>query len=358
MADAPDRDSRTEPATEKRMLDALREGNTPVSREAMPLAVLLSSLVAAVYLVPDAAQRLTSLALPFIENPGAWHLSTGRQAQSHLQALMFEVGYIVLPILMLFAAIGIAVSFANGIPRVAVERITPKLDRISLQSGFKRLFQMASLAEVARALVKLLIVIGAGVWLCFGQIPSLGQLIDVDAVYLPAAVLSVLQSILTYLVVFAAVLLVADIAFVRFKWHKSLRMTHQQVKDEHRQSDGDPQVKMRRKAASKERARKRNLTAVPKATVVIVNLTHFAVALKYSRHEGGAPIVLAKGQDLVALAIRRIAEARGVAVIENKPLARSLYDQVEIGQQIPSEFFRAVADILLSLQKRGKIRLN
>lgn len=358
MADAPDRESQTEPATEKRILDALKEGNTPISREAMPLAVLVSSLVVAIFLIPDAAQRLTSLTLPFIENPNAWHLGTGREAQSHLQALLLEVGYIVLPIMMLFAAIGVATSFVNGLPRFAVERIRPKLNRISLTSGFGRLFQMSSLAEVVRALAKLMVVVGAGIWLCFSQIPSLGRLIDVDPVYLPAAVLSVLQSILTYLVMFAAVLLAADIAFVRFKWHTSLRMTHQQVKDEHRQSDGDPQLKMRRRAVSKERARKRNLMSVPKATVVIVNPTHFAVALKYSRHEGGAPVVLAKGQDLVALTIRRIAEARGVAVIENKPLARSLYDQVEVGQQIPSEFFRALADILLSLQKRGKIRLN
>lgn len=358
MADTPDRDSRTEEATEKRILDAVREGNTPVSREAMPFAIFLSALVATVFMVSEAAERLTNLTLPFIENPGAWRLTTGREAQSHLLSLLYQIGLIVLPILCLFMAIGVAAACLNGVPRFAVERIRPKLDRLSLQSGFKRLFQMGSLAELGRALLKLFAVIGIGIWISIGQVPHLGRLIDVDAGHLPGALLSVIQSVLIYLVLFSGALLAADLVFVRFKWHHSLRMTKQQVKDEHRQSDGDPQLKMRRKAVGRERARKRNLTAVPKATVVIVNPTHFAVALRYSRQDGGAPVVLAKGQDLLALAIRRIAEARKIAVIEDKSLARSLYAQVEVGQQIPTEFFRAVADILLSLQKRGKIRLN
>jgi flagellar biosynthetic protein FlhB len=358
MAEGPDRDSRTEEATEKRIQDALRDGNTPVSREAMPFAILLSGLLICVFLAGGTAEKLTGILLPLIENPANWHMSTAKDVQAHLLALMVSVGAVMLPVFLLFASVGLGASFLNGLPRVAGERIRPKLERLSPSAGWQRLFQVTSLVELAKAVFKLTVVVGIGLWFCFGQIGNLGYLIDVDGMQLPVALLSIVRQMFIYLVVFAALLLAADLVFVRLNWHKSLRMTRQQIKDEHRQAEGDPHLKMRRKTVARERARKRNLTAVPKATVIVVNPTHYAVALRYAREEGGAPVVLAKGQDLIALTIRRIAESHGIAIVEDKPLARSLYAQVEVGQQIPSEFFRAVADILLSLQKRGKIKLQ
>jgi flagellar biosynthetic protein FlhB len=129
-------------------------------------------------------------------------------------------------------------------------------------------------------------------------------------------------------------------------------MAPQEVKDERKQADGDPHIKARRRSIQRSRARKRMMNAVPRATLVVANPTHFAVALRYVRSEGGAPRVVAKGQDLIALSIRRIAEENGIPVVEDKALARSLYAKVEVDQMIPVEFYKAVAQILLRLQSR------
>jgi flagellar biosynthetic protein FlhB len=130
-------------------------------------------------------------------------------------------------------------------------------------------------------------------------------------------------------------------------------MTRQELKDEHRQMEGDPLVKSRLRSLARDRARRRMIAAVPTATVIIANPTHYAVALKYERARGGAPLVVAKGLDLVALKIREVAERNGVPVIEDRPLARALYDAVEIDQWIPPEFYRAIAKILHFIYARA-----
>jgi len=156
------------------------------------------------------------------------------------------------------------------------------------------------------------------------------------------------------LLVASTLLLILDLPMTRVFWHRELRMTKQEVKDEHKESEGDPLIKARRRSIARSRLRRMNLAAVPKATVVITNPTHFAVALQYIREEGGAPKVVAKGQDLIALEIRRIAEENSIPIIEDKLLARSLYAKVEVDQMIPIEFYRIVAEILIRLQARRK----
>ena len=147
-------------------------------------------------------------------------------------------------------------------------------------------------------------------------------------------------------------MVVADIVWSRIRWRTDLRMTRQELKDEFKQSEGDPLVKSRLRSLARDRARRRMIAAVPTATVVIANPTHFAIALKYDRAKGGAPVVVAKGADLIALRIREIASRHSVPIIEDKPLARALYDAVEVGQWIPPEFYRAVAKILHLLYTR------
>jgi flagellar biosynthetic protein FlhB len=142
------------------------------------------------------------------------------------------------------------------------------------------------------------------------------------------------------------ILVAADVVWSRVSWQRELRMTRQEVKDELKQADGDPIVKARLRSLARDRLRKRMIAAVPRATLVIANPTHFAVALRYVREEGGAPLVIAKGQDLIALKIREIAAAHGIPVIEDKGLARSLYKAVEVDKMIPAEFYKAVAEIV------------
>ena len=145
----------------------------------------------------------------------------------------------------------------------------------------------------------------------------------------------------------------ADLVWSRLHWKRDLRMSRQDVKDEQKQMLGDPLVKARLRSVALERSRKRMMSAVPTATLVVANPTHYAIALRYVREEGGAPKVVAKGQDLIALKIREIAEANDIPVIEDKALARSMYDRVEVDMMIPPEFYRAIAEIVHFLNTRG-----
>jgi flagellar biosynthetic protein FlhB len=149
-------------------------------------------------------------------------------------------------------------------------------------------------------------------------------------------------------------LVVADLVWSRFFWRRELRMTRQEIKDEQKQAEGDPIIKGRLRSLARDRARKRMIARVPQATVVIANPTHYAIALRYVRTENRAPIVVAKGLDLIALNIRSVAEKHGIPVVEDKVLARSLYDKVEVDQVIPPEFYRAVANVILYIMSRGR----
>jgi flagellar biosynthetic protein FlhB len=163
---------------------------------------------------------------------------------------------------------------------------------------------------------------------------------------LPGLILSLASRLVATIAVATLVLVAADIVWTRVSWQRDLRMTRQEVKDELKQADGDPIVKARLRSLARDRMRKRMMAAVPRATLVIANPTHFAVALRYVREEGGAPLVVAKGQDLIALKIREIAAEHGIPIIEDKALARSLYKAVEVDKMIPPEFYKAVAQIV------------
>jgi flagellar biosynthesis protein FlhB len=152
------------------------------------------------------------------------------------------------------------------------------------------------------------------------------------------------------------ILVVGDVFWARRQWRQSLRMSRQEVKEEHKEMQGDPLVRSRMRSLALDRARKNMMAAVPRATLVIANPTHYAIALRYVREEGGAPTVIAKGQDLIALKIREIAERNEIPVIEDKALARSMYDLVQVDQAIPPDFYRAVAELIHFLSSRGARR--
>ncbi len=176
----------------------------------------------------------------------------------------------------------------------------------------------------------------------------------VDPSQLPELILTIAIRLVSAISIATIMIVAGDLVWARLRWQRSLRMSVQDIKDERKQSEGDPTVKARLRSLAQDRSRNRMLAAVPRATVVIANPTHFAVALRYEPSEGPAPLVVAKGQDLIALRIRAIAEENGIAVIEDKPLARSLYDAVQVDQTIPAEFYRAVAQILFFLFARPR----
>jgi flagellar biosynthesis protein FlhB len=176
-----------------------------------------------------------------------------------------------------------------------------------------------------------------------------------DPASIPGVLRRVGLDILTSTTIFIFLLAIADVVWTRLKWWDDLKMTRQELKDEHKTAEGDPLVKQKRKAIALKRSRSRMLADVPKATLVVVNPTHFAVAMRYVPAEGGAPVVLAKGLDVLALKIRELSDTHKIPIVENKPLARSLYGACEVGDVIPAEYYRAVAEVMHFVERRRQL---
>jgi flagellar biosynthesis protein FlhB len=258
------------------------------------------------------------------------------------------------PLVLSFMVAGLAAAVVQNAPIPVLSRIAPDFSRISLSKGWNRLFSMMGLLEMMKTLARFLAFILCGVVLLIAVRAAFQNSALVDLV--PALLLTrkATLCVLAGLVCVSGGMLLLDLPLTYGFWRRELRMTRQEVRDEHKESEGDPHMKARRRSAAKSRSRQRNLAAVPKATVIITNPTHFAVALRYVREEGGAPQLVAKGQDLIALEIRRIAQVNAIPIVEDKLLARSLYAKVDVDQVIPIEFYRVVAEILIRLQGRRK----
>lgn len=354
MSEAPDKESKTELATDKKLQDAREKGNVPVSREPANLAFLMTGLLVFGVLLELSIRRLSPTLAILLQEAGQSRLDNEADAIAFVRAVGIDVVIGIAPMVLAFALAGILASVLQNAPSPVGSRIAPQFSRLSLTKGLGRMFGLAGLTEMGKTLFRFLAFVACGLMLM--------QYIRVEVQN--SALMDPLQSlfltrnatiaVLFALLIASVLLLMLDLPMTQVFWRRELKMTKQEVKDEHKDMDGDPHIKARRRAIARSRLRRMNLAAVPKATVVIANPTHFAVALQYIREEGGAPKVVAKGQDLIALEIRRIAEENSVPVIEDKLLARSLYAKVDVDQMIPVEFYRIVAEILIRLQARRK----
>ena len=352
MAEEPDKDSKTEEPTEKKIRDALERGFVPFSREAATLASLLAMLIITGFFLVSGISHLNLSLRRLIDNPGGWSLESGADATRLFLAIAADAARLLIPFVVILAAAGILSSMLQNAPRIVLERIKPQMSRLSLSGGWRRLFGTQGRTEFLKSVLKLLAVTVLGFMLLRSAQHDVMNAMIVEPTALPALVLSLGTRLLSSLAVATLVLVAADIVWSRLFWHGELKMTRQEVKDELKQADGDPIMKARLRSLARDRLRKRMIAAVPKATVVIANPTHYAVALRYVREEGGAPLVVAKGLDLIALRIREVAVAHGIPVVENKALARSLYRSAEVDKMIPPEFYKAVAEVVFFLFAR------
>lgn len=346
MSEAADKDSKTEEATEKKIRDTVEKGKLPHSKEIAILLSFVASLVYAVFFVNDAIADAGAFLADFLDRPEVWPLETAQDVTQLYRIVFMEIGKLTGIFILLLAIAGIGGSAFQNLPQFVGERIRPQASRISLAQGWKRMFGVAGFVEFAKALGKLVFVLAILSVMADGIRDRMMSGMLTSPAAFGLVMRDLLVNVLTAITLVMVVIAVADLVWSRFHWRQDLRMTKQEVKDEHKQSEGDPIVKSRLRSLARDRARRRMMTAVPKATLVIANPTHYSIALKYVRDEDSAPVVVAKGQDLVALKIREIAEAHGIPVFEDVALARSMYKQVSVDSVIPAQFYQAVAELV------------
>lgn len=356
MSEAPDKESRTHEASEKKIKDAREKGNLPHSRELSGFVSLLGLIGVVWFVFGYDHSRLVGALVRTLDGAGTSRIQNGADAVAVVWQPALAALFVLAPAVFLLAAAGFLASSLQNAPSIVLERIRPQLSRVSPSSGFNRIFGGRGLVEFLKSLAKLAaVVVVAALVLRSAQGQLFGAMLLQPAA-MPELIHQLIWSASVMLAVALAAIAAGDLAWSKFSWLRDLRMTHQEVKDEAKQAEGDPAVKARMKSLARDRSRRRMLAAVPKATVVIANPTHFAVALRYIRDETPAPMVVAKGQDLIALRIRAIAEESGVPVIEDKMLARALYAAVEVDRMIPAEFYKAVAGIVHAISRRPASR--
>lgn len=353
MAEQQDKESKTEEATEKKLRDAVEKGNVPFSKEAASFASLGGILTITGLFLAGNVTHLRLTLERFIDNPGGWSLENGADVVQLFHAIGLDVAQLFVPIILILAVTGIASSCLQNPPQIVFDRIQPDPSRISVVAGWRRLFSAQAQVEFLKAAFKFGVIAFVGFLILRAARGDVVKAMFMEPGSIPELVRTLVMKLLGALLIATIVLAAADLVWSRVHWHQELRMTRQEVKDELKQMQGDPILKARMRSLARDRSRRRMIAAVPKATVVIANPTHYAVALRYVREESGAPMVIAKGQDLIALKIRQTAEEHGIPVVEDKLLARSLYESVEVDKLIPPEFYKAVAEIILFLMVRG-----
>ncbi len=344
--------SKTEKATPKKRQDERKKGNVLLSQDVVSVVTLAASLFALMLLGKNIVSDLGSIVINTLDTCGQPELllggDVGVKSLSHQSVLaLLKAGLIPLAT----AVCAAVATFAQTRLLVSGELLRPKFSKINPIQGFKRLFSLKSIVDALKGILKitLLMVI---IYLSLKEMleKSVGYLyVDVPAAagYINDVGTSMAMRVLMAFVALAGF----DYLYQWWEFERQMRMSKQEIKEEYKQVEGDPQIKGKIKEAQRRMAQQRMMQSVPQADVVIRNPTHFAVALRYRPDQDNAPVVLAKGQDELALRIVRVAEEHQVTVIENVPLARSLYATTELNQEIPPELYGAVAEILIHIIK-------
>ena len=352
--DSTDESQKTEDPTPRRLEEARKRGQVVYSREINNWMVLFTATLLVVMAGPRIMSDIKDVLRNFLEQSYAIPMdSVG--LTNVLRTLCFRIGGdIVLPLLFLAFA-GALSGFLQTGPIFTLDPITPDLSKISIFKGFKRLFSARSMVELFKGIVKLLLVTVAVVMVLRPYFDTVEHFVGLDLSQTLFEMQSLFLKMMIAVLSVLFFLAVVDYMFQRAEFMKNMRMSKQDIKEEFRQTEGDPQVKGRLRQLREQKARQRMMQAVPKADVVITNPTHYAVALKYDSKEMDAPTMVAKGVDLIAERIKQVAIENNVPIMENATLARALYGSMEIDQTIPRDHYKAVAEVISYVFKlKGK----
>ena len=345
MSEQPERESKTEEATPRKLEKAREKGD---GVKTMDLAAFATLAAAGGVLVASGgwmAQNLAAQLMPFLARPESMSLEGGGGVEVFRYATMAAAPAVLI---VLFAT-GIAGAGAHLLQsglRLTPSKLKPEFSKISPKKGFERIYGPDGLMQFVKSTVKITITGFLAWWILRPVLPQLYNLSALEPMAMLPFSLDVLKRLFLAVALLSLAVAGADWLWQRQRFMVRMRMTKEEVKEDYKQSEGDPHVRARQKQIRYERARRRMMQAVPDATVVIMNPTHYAVALKYEQGESAAPTCVAKGLDTLALKIRAVAEEAGVPVIEDPPLARALYAAVDIDDMIPAAHYEAVAKII------------
>lgn len=352
MADNPG-GQKTEKPTPKRLEKAREEGQAARSQELNAAFTLLASFLALYAITGKIISSLSNKMTDFLSLRALPDI-TVNSSYAIITDLFIYVFRLIAPVMLASAVIGVIISFIQVGPRFTPKLIRPKFSRINPIEGAKRLFSLKSLIELFKSLIKAIVIF----LLTYNQLrKSWSDLVTLTERGLEPALLFIAELIFRIsinIIIFLIILGIADYIYQRWEYMRNLKMTKQEVKEEYKEMEGDPQIKGRRRQLQRQMSMNRMIKAVQDADVVITNPTHIAVALKFDIDTMEAPVVVAKGEGFIAEKIKEVASELKIEIVENKPLARALNSLTEIGEEIPTELYQAVAEVLAYIYQHSR----
>ena len=356
MSDGEQQDNaqKTEEPTAKKIEESRKKGQVAISREVNNWVMLFVGTIMVAALSPFVFTKLTVIMTSYLENAHAFPADKGGIGDLLSDSYMAVMVALAFPFIF-FTLAAFFSPFLQVGPLFAPEAIKPDFSKVSPIKGFQRLFSLRSLMEFAKGILKIATIAVVGVIILYPYFDKFEHLIGLPMPMLLIELKTLVVKLMIGVLIALIIIAVIDLVFQRQQHHQKLKMTKQEVKDEYKQTEGDPHVRAKLRQLRGERARQRIMQAVPSADVVITNPTHFSIALKYDPETMEAPLCVAKGIDEVALRIREVAKEHNIILFENKPLARALYDTVDIDETIPAEQYKAVAEVISYVfQQRGQ----
>jgi len=344
---------KTERATPKKREEARKKGQVAKSRDAASVAVLLACLIFFWFGASGMVEKTMALARGLLTQSAQFNVDCNN-IQGLSISLVYKISALLFPLFLTAFSMALLVNYLQVGFVLSAESVQPKLSKIDPIKGFQKLFSIRSLVELAKNIFKISIV-GFVVYMTIrGEIGNFIPLMDQSVwgilIYIAGVAFKIVLMVCLALIILA----ILDYIYQKWEFEKNLKMTKQEVKDESRQTEGDPLVKARIRRLQRDMARKRMMASVPEADVVITNPTHLAVALRYDQTSALAPKVVAKGTGFIAENIKDIARKNNVPIVNNKPLARVLYKHVDVDEMIPANLYKAVAEVLAFVYGRKR----
>ena len=354
MSEEQDKSQQTEEASDKRLEDARKKGQVPSSKEpSTAITFMVIAMLAVTGLGAWMGESMMGMMTYYLSGKSELN-ATGEGMQSMLIEAGASIAIILIPFALPIVMLGVFVTFMVSGPVFTFETMKPKLEKISPMKGFKRLFSTKSLAEFIKSILKLTVISIACSIVVSGQFEKILSSALRDPIDIARLAMDGGTQVATLAAVIFTFIALADVMYQRWEYMKSNRMSKKEIRDEHKEQEGDPQLKAKIRQIQMQQSHNRMMSDVPDADVVITNPTRIAIALAYKAGDLSAPRVLAMGKGHIAAKIREIAQENHIPMRENKPLARSLFKQVKVGDEIPEELFEAVAVILAEIFRINK----